>query len=126
MQPVEKRETESTKRMTDESWLVRYLLRGEVTKGLINSPGLFDTLLLSHEQTCSHARGVRDLGSTPLRLTIKMLYTNTITAITSRIWIRPPPICPTSQPSSQRMMRMTTTAQRRLTNDITCAPFTSE
>src|SRR6266567_1627261 len=50
----------------------------------------------------------------------------TITAITSRIWIRPPPICPTSQPRSQRITRMTTTAQRILANDMACAPFMSQ
>jgi hypothetical protein len=66
--------------MTDESWLVLELLRGELTRGLINSPGLFDPLLLSHEQTCSHSRGVRDLAYTRLRIPTKRLYNNTITA----------------------------------------------
>src|SRR2546421_6041626 len=90
---------------------------------LLLSPA--QALLLSHEPPRSMARGVRDLVYTPRRPTMR-LYTKTITAITSRIWIRPPPICPTSQPRSQRITRMTTTAQRILANDMACAPFMSQ
>src|SRR5439155_8575931 len=78
---------------------------------------------MSHQHIRSHSRGVRDLAYAPLRIPTKRLYNKTMTAITSRIWIRPPPICPTSQPRSQRITRMTTTAQRILTNDIACTPY---
>src|SRR5947207_7951577 len=87
---------------------------------LLLSPA--QALLLSHEPPRSMARGVRDLVYTPRRPT-KRLYNKTMTAITNRIWIRPPPICPTSQPRSQRITRMTTTAQRILTNDMACTPY---